>query len=665
MPGFSAADFHTAVGIRAMRWAPAEGGADSAPLPPGRAVSGLGPNLRRYLEAQLDPARYVTRFGGPPISSSWATSETQWAGIVAKMRDVALQLSLLGDAPGAQTELDVARKFTYQVGGKWGYFYEPAGFVAPREVGADLGPAIRVLRSVYGIGPATLGLRPPRRSYPRTKMGGQPHFKKGAASFLHDVVAACHLRDADDLPTMLGSFASVWGGGSELMSVVTGRSKPTRKTLPVYDVTPSGPLLLGHGTSMFPDTRIAMAMSRFFNIRGNRAAGRLKSVAFRRAMSRPLHPAVLARNYGRFVDTGRFGTPFAEDMSAYDRHVRAGLQSAIMDGLYTFMMDPADRGLWRANWDARVVTPPLCGLPSGGPADGYSYDRVGMTSSGHIGTSVDGVWINSVRLVACMMHAMRWTERQAADKLGSEWMYWVWGDDTLVLPPKHFDFDRYSWFNENMVHFESRSIPDPVLLMRWYHRDPAGRWVGSPLACRVAQNTFAGEYAPASVAHEHLALVARTWGVELNPYWRLVEPIIFDGSGPTRHYRTLAALRAGVADPYVAAALVEHRDASIRMLSDLMAREDRDPSVESVIAVLVRALGQDVEVRDSSVLINAVPDVAASLSGAQRSRSWSRLMRFSAKMEAGLATKSECNAFVEGTARDFGITTAHMPKPRG
>jgi len=220
-----------------------------------------------------------------------------------------------------------------------------------------------------------------------------------------------------------------------------------------------------------------------------------------------------------------------DDISAFDKNVRAVHQAALIHHVYRLAMTETELELYRA-----AIVMDVLSAPAHIGAAGVLYTRPhgGETTSGLIFTTMDGMLINAGRIETCMLSLHPDWE------LGRHWDYICFGDDTLIVAPDTFKAERFAEESAKLG-LPSKIRQGSAFLMRFMDMD-RNRWY--PMAGRVYQRTVGGEHPPRSNALEALGLFVRTANMDLNPHGPRIWGLLAEG--PSWYSRARITSRASL-----------------------------------------------------------------------------------------------------------------------
>jgi hypothetical protein len=192
-------------------------------------------------------------------------------------------------------------------------------------------------------------------------------------------------------------------------------------------------------------SRTVMGQSFWHNVLARRYMGVMKTIIQCQAQHR-LQPDTQKKQFIRMWQiAGRPGnTMDSQDVKSFDlsngRALQEGYGRTVTKWLDRHFGQYADAlGLSvLPNVLAQFATMPLLGPQVLARSSAFLYRRDGALSSGRSDTSVVGTLINTTRMWLGLSETSGLSMQELARKLGRDWDYMIWGDDTVIACPERW-----------------------------------------------------------------------------------------------------------------------------------------------------------------------------------------------------------------------------------
>jgi hypothetical protein len=407
--------------------------------PRGYAVDDAGQRAQRIVNAarsirSLDPR------GGFPTKTCFTRSEEELRARVRQGRDFLGQIA--GGGPVAHYEREDAERFVWQHGGYLGYDLLPDGLGYPNEGPLTAGAAVlgsELRRYHEGGGPTHVPA-----TQPVMTMSGGWDFGTGLKSKLMHGFLGIVLREYG-----LEEYEREYAWGASLVdslpdphAIIISRSGPLAKWFPMYEFTDGGVHTIGEMRGFAPRRRHVYGVSTNINVALLAVTAGLKWwLNWLEPTKYKDHRDIEAKIWDIVKADPMAWELWSDDLTKFDQYVRSNHQDAIYEHIYKQVANQNELAAWRYANRLGVL-----GAPWSSRDGAFMYTRPdgGCTTSGLIGTNVDGSLINLSRVIQAVAAVLGVTEAQAWAQLGITWFVFVTGDDTMLLFKKGlFDEKKY------------------------------------------------------------------------------------------------------------------------------------------------------------------------------------------------------------------------------
>lgn len=217
-------------------------------------------------------------------------------------------------------------------------------------------------------------------------------------------------------------------------------------------------------------SRVVFGQSFWHNVIGRRYMGLVKAI-LQRQPQHTLDPSAISTQMKRMWSiVGRNGVMDSQDLKAFDTSVGMDLQIQAADRIVAFLRRHflAYEELLGLHVLTEVLHDfaklPLLGCHLDSLHAAFLWNRGGTLSSGRCDTSILGTLINVSRVWASMARTSGLTLQQLALRLGRDWDYMIWGDDTVIAAPA-------SWLTDSSDNFgfKAEGVRDIAMFLsrRW------------------------------------------------------------------------------------------------------------------------------------------------------------------------------------------------------
>jgi len=282
-----------------------------------------------------------------------------------------------------------------------------------------------------------------------------------------------------------------------------------------------GPRLVGRATSLFPDRRLINMTTAQLN------TSRLRILVTGVKLAIRSHPT--------------FGHGPAEDVHRYIWSIATRIGAGVLllpDDPSRFDINTSDKMMIAAesvydphlpalNLDKSLIDAtrriPVLAGPLWAGDDAFLYERQGTILSGVITTSVEGTLVNFLRvMMGCAAGFHITPEAAFARWERGEFGILVWGDDTLIIVPKTFDYAAYIAASAELG-YETKEDVAPVFLMRYHGRADRVHNLGA----RAFMHTVFREHSSPHLVVELVGLLARLKMIEGAPDYEVITQLLF------------------------------------------------------------------------------------------------------------------------------------------
>lgn len=574
------------IGVQPREWTNLP--APEVPDPFGSRIDDPGPRAGRTIAAMRDADFLIPRAEGLPRGSSWCASDAE---LSLRIQQASAFRSAVHEMPSSYlglVEQELADKLTLQDGAASGWDVFHGGVGLP-----DAGP---ITEAASLIGSYLFDRWPAREPFwtriPRGTNSGAPSYGTSDVDKLFHALMAAQITDWDSALDVYAAHRSYFEALPAPHAITFSRTGPVAKPLAMYDWDGDRFARVATAKSVAPRRRAVFGVPAFINIALQGFANIVKYGMMRTPWT--AHPneisvfedLALARR-----TVGDDAVIVSDDISGFDLSVRRNHQLAIARGIYSRYWPEQTVDLW-----ANAQMLPILGGPLQRGDRAFLYGRRygGVTTSGVITTTLDGTFINWARTVTAAAPALGLTIQGAWRAfLEGKWSARFWGDDTVMIVPPRFDFDKYATANEE-IGFTTQPVPGATFLMKHYNLN---RGYVTPLAARVLQQTMWNEHGGRTEEIELLGLYARTAGFDVHPLSAFVWGLITD-SAITRKWKITDRLSVAqvLRDPGYKKRLTAGIAANRSIVAQWIARAERGSSVDAnLVTWLSHTIGGDPE----------------------------------------------------------------------